>query len=47
MPRRWPRPTSGCAIGSGTEAALANSDVALLGNDLHGVPAAIGMARST
>ncbi len=37
----------GCAIGSGTEAALANSDVALLGDDLHGVPAAIGMARST
>jgi hypothetical protein len=37
----------GCAIGSGTEAALANSEVALLGDDLHGVPAAIGMARST
>jgi copper-transporting P-type ATPase V len=37
----------GCAIGSGTEAALANSDVALLGDDLHGVPAAIGLARST
>jgi heavy metal translocating P-type ATPase len=37
----------GCAIGSGTEAALANSAVALLGDDLHGVPAAIGMARST
>jgi heavy metal translocating P-type ATPase len=37
----------GCAIGSGTEAALANSDVALLGNDLEGVPAAIAMARST
>jgi heavy metal translocating P-type ATPase len=37
----------GCAIGSGTEAALANSDIALLGDDLHGVPAAIGMARST
>jgi cation-transporting ATPase V len=37
----------GCAIGSGTEAALANSEVALLGNDLEGVPAAIGMARST
>ncbi|MGD0082547.1 MAG: cation-translocating P-type ATPase [Acidimicrobiales bacterium] len=37
----------GCAIGSGTEAALANSDVALLGNDLEGVPAAIGIARST
>ena len=35
----------GCAIGSGSEAALANSDVALLGNDLQGVPAAIGVAR--
>ena len=37
----------GCAIGSGSEAALANSDVALLGNDLLGVPAAIGVAGST
>ncbi|MGO9856538.1 MAG: heavy metal translocating P-type ATPase [Acidimicrobiales bacterium] len=37
----------GCAIGSGSEAALANSDIALLGNDLQGVPAAIGVARST
>jgi copper-transporting P-type ATPase V len=37
----------GCAIGSGTDAALSNSDVALVGDDLHGVPAAIGMARST
>ena len=37
----------GCAIGSGSEAALATSDVALLGNDLQGVPAAVGMARST
>ena len=37
----------GCAIGSGSEAALANSDIALLGNDLQGVPAAIGMAGST
>jgi heavy metal translocating P-type ATPase len=37
----------GCAVGSGTEAALANSEVALLGNDLEGVPAAIGVARST
>ena len=37
----------GCAIGSGTEAALANSDIALLGDNLHGVPAAIGVARST
>jgi len=37
----------GCAIGSGSEAALANSDVALLGNDLQGVPAAIGVAGST
>jgi heavy metal translocating P-type ATPase len=37
----------GCAIGSGTEAALANSEIALLGDDLHGVPASVGMARST
>jgi heavy metal translocating P-type ATPase len=37
----------GCAIGSGSEAALANSDVALLGNDLQGVPAAIAVAGST
>jgi heavy metal translocating P-type ATPase len=37
----------GCAIGSGSEAALANSDLALLGNDLEGVPAAVGLARST
>ncbi len=37
----------GCAIGSGSEAALANSDIALLGNDLHGVPAAIAVAGST
>lgn len=37
----------GCAIGSGTDAALANSGIALLGNDLEGVPASIGLARST
>ena len=37
----------GCAIGSGSEAALANSDVALLGNDLNGVPAAVNLARAT
>ncbi len=36
-----------CAIGSGSEAALANSDIALLGNDLQGVPAAVGVAGST
>jgi heavy metal translocating P-type ATPase len=37
----------GCAVGSGSEVALSNSDVALLGSDLQGVPAAIGIARST
>ena len=37
----------GCAIGSGSQAALATSDVALLSNDLRGVPAAIGVAGST
>lgn len=36
-----------CAIGSGSEVALSVSDVALLGNDLYGVPAAIGLARAT
>jgi heavy metal translocating P-type ATPase len=37
----------GCAIGSGTDAAVGNSSVTLLGSDLEGVPAAIGVARST
>ncbi len=37
----------GCAIGGGSEAAVANSGVALLGSDLQGVPAAVGVARST
>jgi len=37
----------GCAIGNGAAAALESSDVALLGNDLLGVPAAIAVARST
>ncbi len=37
----------GCAIGSGSQAALENSDVALMGSDLYGVPAAIVVARRT
>jgi soluble P-type ATPase len=37
----------GCAVGGSTEAALANSDVALLGSDLRGVPGAIGIAGAT
>ena len=37
----------GCAVGSGSDAALKSSDVALLGNNLEGVPAAIAVARST
>ncbi|HXY26853.1 MAG TPA: cation-translocating P-type ATPase, partial [Acidimicrobiales bacterium] len=37
----------GCAIGSGSEAALTTSDVALVGNDLQGVPAALGVASAT
>lgn len=36
----------GCAVGSGSETALANSDVALIGSDLRGVPTAIAMTRS-
>ncbi len=37
----------GCAIGTGSEAALATSEAALLGSDLRGVPSAIEIARST
>ncbi len=37
----------GCAIGSGSEVALTTSDVALIGNDLQGVPAAVGVASAT
>jgi hypothetical protein len=37
----------GCAIGSGSEAALTTADVALVGNDLQGVPAAVGVAAAT
>jgi hypothetical protein len=37
----------GCAIGSGSQAALATSDVALLGSDLQGVPASVALAQST
>ncbi|MGH8994809.1 MAG: heavy metal translocating P-type ATPase, partial [Acidimicrobiales bacterium] len=37
----------GCAVGSGADIAVSNSDVALLGSNLHGVPGAIGIARAT
>jgi cation-transporting ATPase V len=37
----------GCAIGGGSEAAISTSDITLVGNDLQGVPAAIGVAAST
>ena len=37
----------GCAIGSGSQVAVANSDVTLIGSDLWGVPAAVGIAGST
>jgi soluble P-type ATPase len=37
----------GCAIGSGSEAALASSDVTLIGDDLNAVPAAVTLARAT
>jgi len=37
----------GCAIGSGSEVAIAHSDVTLVGSDLRGVPAAVSVARST
>jgi copper-transporting P-type ATPase V len=37
----------GFAVGSGADIAVSNSDVALLGSDLHGVPSAVGIARAT
>jgi heavy metal translocating P-type ATPase len=37
----------GCAIGGGSAAAVSTSDVTLVGNDLQGVPAAIGVAAAT
>ena len=37
----------GFAVGSGADIAVSNSDVALLGSDLHGVPGAVGIARAT
>ena len=37
----------GCAVGSGAQAAVTTSDVTLVGNDLQGVPAAIGVATAT
>jgi heavy metal translocating P-type ATPase len=37
----------GCAVGSGSEAALTTSDVTLVGNDLQCVPAALGVASAT
>ncbi len=36
----------GCAVGHGSEAALAESDVALLRGDLRGVPAALALSRA-
>jgi heavy metal translocating P-type ATPase len=37
----------GIAVGTGSELAVSNSDVALLGSDLHGVAGAVGIARAT
>ncbi len=37
----------GCAVGSGAQAAVTTSDVTLVGSDLQGVPAAIGVATAT
>jgi len=37
----------GCAIGSGTDAAITSSDLTLVRSDLFGVPAAVATARAT
>src|SRR6516164_10104047 len=46
-PPRWPRPTWGLAMGTGTDAAIEASDLTLVRGDLLAVPDAILLSRRT
>jgi Cu+-exporting ATPase len=46
-PRLWLRPTSGLAIGTGTDVAIETADVILASGSLQGIVRAIGLSRAT